>query len=134
MLHLKNNQTKNMIQTIKLDFIVYIMIIILFIIISSSIGQDYSALRRRLEYLNDIEEISWVEYQDTNIYIGFLGLPRDFGLIVRAAALHGNRALGFGVHVWAMRAADRGLLFDGRWHPYCEATARHGKVQSSSCP
>ena len=95
-------------------------------------GGDSNALAKRLAYLKDLPEISWVKFDDNNVYIGFNTRPSDLRMIVNAAAIHGNRALGFGVHVWAVR--DFQMDFHPRWDSsYCTATARHGKLQKSDC-
>ena len=80
----------------------------------------------------DIPEISWVEFKNNNVYIGFNERTKDMRMIINAAALHGNRAYGFGVHVWAVDEKYRG------WSPgndpyYCTATARHGKIEHNDC-
>ena len=59
-------------------------------------------------------------------------LPKDLRAIINAAAIWGNKAYGFGVHVWAVDARYKG------WRPgdgpfYCEATARYGKIEDNSC-
>ena len=64
--------------------------------------RDQAALQKRLLYLSDIPEISWVEFDGNNVYIGFKELPSDFRTIVKAAAYHGNKAYSSGVHVWAV--------------------------------
>ena len=99
---------------------------------SQTMARDQDALKSRLAYLKDIPEIAWVEFDGNNVYIGFKERPSDLRTIVNGAALWGNKAYGFGVHVWAVEARYRG------WRPgegpyYCEATARYGKVQDSSC-
>ena len=106
--------------------------ILLALATSNTMAGDQDALKSRLEYLKDIPEIAWVEFDGNNVYIGFKKRPSDLRTIVNAAALWGNKAYGFGVHVWAVEARLRG------WRPgegpyYCEATARYGKVQDSSC-
>jgi hypothetical protein len=95
-------------------------------------AEKSSVLRSALSYLNDINEIAWVDIEDNNVYIGWKSIPPDFSVINRGAAFQGNKALDFGVHVWSVKAAQRG------WRPgagpyLCETTARYGKVQDSSC-
>ena len=111
----------------------FFVITILFIAgASESIAKDQAALEKRLAYLTEISEVSWVEFDRNNVYIGFKERPADLRAIINAAAIWGNRAYGFGVHVWAVEARYRG------WRPgdgpyYCEATARHGKIENNSC-
>ena len=97
---------------------------------AKTVRRDNQALQDRLSYLGEIDEISWIEFEDNNVYIGFKRRPSDLGAIVNSAAVWGNRAHGFGVHVWATDARYRG------WRPglapyYCEATGRYGKLQDS---
>lgn len=85
-------------------------------------------LMTELNYLNDIGEVSWLEIDGNNVYIDFEPLPSDWNTIIRAAALNGNRAIDFGVHVWAMSGKQKG------WRPgdsgYTgNATARYGKIK-----
>ena len=110
----------------------FLTAVLLAICASQSIAKDQAALENRLAYLKDIPEIAWVEFDGNDVYIGFKQRPSDLRAIVNAAAVWGNRAYGFGVHVWAVEAKYRG------WRPgnapyYCEATARYGKIQDSSC-
>jgi len=89
---------------------------------------DSNALKQRLAYLKDIPEISWVEFDDNNVYIGFIKPPPDLRVIINGAAAHGNRAYGRGVHIWAVEAKYK------HWRPgdgpfYCSATARYGKLE-----
>lgn len=87
-----------------------------------------SKIRRELSYLNDVQEVSWYEVDDNNVYIGFSPVPTDWNVIIRGAAYKANKAIDFGVHVWALKGSQRG------WRPgngsfLGEVTARHGKVQ-----
>lgn len=88
---------------------------------------ENQALRERLVYLERIEEVAWVQFDRNNVYIGFRNRPEDLAAVVNAAAVLGNKAHGFGVHVWAFDSRYTG------WRPgdgpyYCQATARHGKL------
>jgi len=113
--------------------IILIAIIFIFLISIAFVQagrRDQKALEARLAYLKDIAEISWVIFDKNNVYLGFNKIPDDMGTIVRGAALQGNKAYGFGVHVWAMDA-NKG---DWKTAPhYYTATARHGRVAKSSC-
>jgi hypothetical protein len=100
--------------------------------VSITFSKDQVALNEKLSYLSDIPEISWVEIENNNVFIGFNTIPTDLSIIVRGAAVQGNLAYGFGVHVWAVKAEDH------NWRPgsgpyYCEATARSGKITKSNC-
>jgi len=85
-------------------------------------------LMESLEYLNDVEEIVWVEIDENDVYIGFAPVPDDWDLIIRGAAYNGNREINFGTHVWAAYGERKG------WRPgqstyLGEVTARYGKVE-----
>jgi len=85
-------------------------------------------IRDELQYLNDVKEIAWFEVDDNDIYIGFKTRPNDLSLILRGAALRTNNAINFGVHVWGVKASQKG------WRPgqgtyYEEVTARYGKIE-----
>ena len=93
-------------------------------------GEDAAALKSSLQYLTGIDEVEWIDFDKNNVYIGFERRPADLAAIVNAAAVIGNRAYGFGVHVWAVNAKRPG------WRPgdgpyYCEATARYGELKDS---
>ena len=116
----------------RIQIILTISLITLISCFSVAYGRDQAALNQKLSYLADINEISWVEIDENNVYVGFNKIPSDFSTIVRGAAVQGNRAYGFGVHAWAVNAKNT------NWRPgsgpyYCEATARHGKIEKSDC-
>jgi hypothetical protein len=85
-------------------------------------------LASSLAYLNDVEEIAWMDIEGNNVYLGFTKTPSDLRPFVHAVALAGNQATGFGVHVWAVvgekgwRPGQPGLL--------CESTARYEQIES----
>ncbi len=85
-------------------------------------------IMHRLEYLNDVEEIVWVEIESNTVYIGFEPIPNDWKMIIDFAALYGNNVTGFGTHVWAVYGKRKG------WRPgdssfIGSTTARHGKIE-----
>jgi len=85
-------------------------------------------LMERLEYLNDVKEIIWIEIESNIIYIGFDPVPDDWQLIINYVGLWGNAKIGFGCHVWAIHTRQKG------WRPGNSAylgqiTARHGKIE-----
>lgn len=61
-----------------------ILALTLFLALSAH-AQDQAALEKRLEYLNDIPEVSWVKFDGNNVHIGFNKRPSDLGSIVRDA-------------------------------------------------
>ena len=97
----------------------------------SAHAQNQTALEKRLAYLNDIPEISWVKFDGNNVYIGLNKVSSDLDSIVQGAAVFGNKAYGLGVHVWAVRDTTNVPSEDFKY--YCTATARHGKVLKSDC-
>ena len=78
-------------------------------------------LERELSYLQDIPEVQWVRFEDNTVHIGVSPLPGDIAMIAQAAAVIGNRAIDFGVHVWVHPANDPNKF-------YGETTARYGKI------
>lgn len=116
----------------KIKFIIFITLLPLFIIIFTVEAKDQAALEKRLAYLETLPEVSWVDFDNNNVYIGFKSRPRDICGIINAAAIFGNRAYGFGVHVWAFTADSR----HGPVHKrpcYGLATARYGKIEKNTC-
>ena len=47
-------------------------IVVYCFLISICFAKDPAALKNSLTYLNDIPEISWVEIDNNNVFIGFL--------------------------------------------------------------
>jgi len=92
---------------------------------SSGYGEK---LKERLDYLNKVKEIIWIDIENNDVYIGFDPVPDDWKLVAQMAALHGNNKIGFGVHVWAIHTRQRG------WRPGTggylgEYTARYGSIE-----
>ena len=96
---------------------------------SSSKARE-AVLQKELAYLKSIPEVKWIVFDGNNVYLGFKSLPGDIKIIVNAAAYHGNQAINFGVHVWAVDSKFRESPSDGY---ICAATARYGKVRKNSC-
>jgi len=94
-------------------------------------ARDQRALEDRLSYLKDLPEVGWVRFDGNTVYVGFKKRPADLASIVGAAAFHGNKAYGFGVHVWAVPANNPNWKVGDTY--YCEATGRYGKVEDNSC-
>ncbi len=83
-------------------------------------------LAKTLSYLSKLEDVAWVTVEDNNVYVGLTRKAPDLELVLRAAALKGNRAINFGCHVWAV-PEDAAPGDVSRF--YGEATARYGRVQ-----
>ena len=86
------------------------------------------ALRAELKYLNDIPEIQWWEVVQNKVFMSFSPVPNNYEIIIRDAALKGNKKIDFGVHVWAVKNQPAG------WRPghspyLGEVTARYGKFE-----
>ena len=82
----------------------FIVSIFLFLYIPTIIwAADLAALKLKLNYLTSLPEISWVKFNNNDIIIGLNTYPKDFRSIINAAALHGNRAYGFGVRLWVVK-------------------------------
>jgi hypothetical protein len=100
--------------------LVLLVIQVLFSAPRTAISKDNTALKARLQYLYSIPEIKDVAFDNNTVYVYFNPLPDDWCLIIKMAAVWGNRAHGFGVHVWAMK--DKSSF-------YGEITARHGRIE-----
>jgi len=93
-------------------------------------ARQAAAAEQELAYLRtEIPEVKWVRFDGNECIVAFDPIPNDLHLIVTTAALNGNRAIGFGYHVWAVSAR----LADREWEPgepglVAAATARHGKI------
>lgn len=96
---------------------------------SSSKARE-AVLQKELAYLKSIPEVRWVVFDGNRVYLGFGSLPKDIRIIINTAAYHGNQAINFGVHVWAVDSKFRESPADGY---ICAATARYGKVRKSNC-
>ena len=90
-------------------------------------------LQRELEgFFMDIPEVIWCKFVGNTIYVGFEPYPHDGRAILRGAALHGNEAINFGCHIWAVHADQKNNpphygTFSGKW--YDEVTARYGRFE-----
>ena len=85
-------------------------------------------LRTELKYLNGIPEIQWWEVVENKVFMSFSPVPNDYVIIIRDAALKGNKRIDFGVHVWAVKNQPAG------WRPGNSpylgvVTARYGEFE-----
>lgn len=69
---------------------------------------NFDKLKTAFAYLGEIPEITWYEFDDRNVYIGFqksptIGgpAPEDWDVITKGAALKGNKAIDAYFHSWA---------------------------------
>jgi hypothetical protein len=99
--------------------------------LSSVLSGDYEhILGSELGYLKNIREVQWIEIDSNTVYVGFAPIPSDYREICNAAAFIGNRAINFGVHVWAIDATK----YNNYWRPgsgtaLYETTCRHGQFE-----
>lgn len=91
----------------------------------SSEAVDNTALRQRMAYLNDMAQVSWVDFEGGDVYVGFDERPSDLPMIVNTAAAAAAKAHGKKVHIYAVKGGQPG------WRPgdgpvLCEASVRMG--------
>ncbi len=89
---------------------------------------DNRALRERMQYLQTLRHVSWLDFEAGNIYVGFSERPPDLVTIVNSALAVAHKAHGKSVHIYAVRGGRTG------WRPgdgpiYCEASMRMGIPQ-----
>ncbi|MFI3298739.1 MAG: hypothetical protein R3Y49_02935 [Rikenellaceae bacterium] len=97
-------------------------------------GESKIEKMSELGFLNDIEDVAWWCVVDNNIaYIGFSDFPTDVKTICNSTAFQGNKALGFGFHVFAVDAKAypnyQALINEANWKYNYEVTYRHGKIE-----
>ncbi len=86
---------------------------------------DNTALRERMQYLNDMVQVSWVDFEGGDVYVGFAERPLDLPIIVNTAAAAAAKAHGKKIHIYAVQGGQPG------WRPgdgpvLCEASVRMG--------
>lgn len=86
---------------------------------------DNTALRQRMQYLNDMAQVSWVDFEGGNVYIGFPKRPSDLAMIVNSAAGVAYKAHGKKVHIYAVEGGAPGWR-PGDGHVLCEASVNLG--------
>ena len=57
---------------------------------------DNTALRERMQYLANLDEVEWLDFQGGEVYVGFRERPPDLGItmasaVTAASKAHGNR-------------------------------------------
>ncbi len=87
--------------------------------------EDSPALRQRMQYLNDLSQVSWLDIEGGNVFIGFDQRPSDLAAIVNTAAGVAYKTYGKKVHVYAVQGGKPG------WRPgdgpvLCEASVNLG--------
>ena len=91
---------------------------------------DNSALRERMQYLANLAEVDWLDFEGGNVYVGFAERPPDLASIVNSAAAVASKAHGRKVHIWAVDGGAPG------WRPgdgpvMCEASVRMGMPEKT---
>ncbi len=90
-------------------------------------------LRAALAYLDDasaLPDVAWWAVHGNEVMIGFTEWPADGEMILKGAALRGNKAIDFGCHAYGVRATDTAARMDGRIDRiYGTATARYGRIE-----
>ena len=86
---------------------------------------DNTALRERMSYLGNLAEVSWVDFESGNVFIGFDERPPGLAVLVNTAAATAHKTHGKKVHVYAVRGSQPG------WRPgdggvLCEASVKLG--------
>lgn len=78
--------------------------------------------------------IAWVEFEVNRVYIGWYRIPADFEVVNHDAAVLGNQAADMGLHLYSVKAEQRGWR-DGKGPGpcLCETLALFGKIYSSDC-
>lgn len=88
-------------------------------------------LKNATFYLVDREDVKWIEYEDNEIFIGFLPLPADYSRVCNNAAKIGNKAIDFGCRVYAYDASKYRALIGNKYY-YSYMTAwRYGQKEDS---
>ena len=86
---------------------------------------DNSALRERMQYLLNLNEVSWIDFDGGNVYVGFAKRPPDLANVVNSAAVLAHRAHGRTVHLFAVEGGQPGWR-PGDGHVMCEASMKMG--------
>ncbi|MCH8158088.1 MAG: hypothetical protein IID18_10135, partial [Nitrospinae bacterium] len=82
--------------------------------------------------LRDVPEIRWVKVDKKNIVIGWKGIPSNFPMINRTAAVNANKAVGYLIHVWSVRHTQKKWTIGTK--PYlCKTVAERRRIQQSAC-
>lgn len=95
-------------------------------------GRREKTLRNELAYLAMLPDVQWVEFEKNQVYIGWKNKPPDFAEINHQAAIKGNKAIGFKVVVWSVRADQQGWR-PGDSRPTCFTSAIRWEVDSTNC-
>ena len=77
----------------------------------------------------EMDEVDWVEYDDNEVYVGFNKFPSDLKPMINVWALQANRALDFGVRVFAVLNAPKGWRPGDKSAGLYIGAARHGKIE-----
>jgi hypothetical protein len=86
---------------------------------------DNTALRERLQYLENDHHVTWLDFEGGNVYVGFSERPAGLANLVNSALTVAHKAHGKKVHIYAVKGGQPG------WRPgdgpvLCEATMKLG--------
>lgn len=115
---------------------ILLTMLLFFAFASVSLAGNKAALKNRLAYLNNIEEVSEVKFIDNQVYIGFNWPVQDMGMIVGAAAAFGSEAYGSMITVWGCEY-NANISNPKNWNVYrrgkCYAIGRGGQARTNRC-
>jgi hypothetical protein len=96
----------------------------------SSEVENNPALVQRMQYLTDLAEIDWVDFEGGNIYVGFNRKTGELPNIVNTAVAIAHKTHGKKVHLYAVDGGQPGWrLGDGPL--FCEARMNMGSLQQA---
>jgi hypothetical protein len=88
---------------------------------------DNSALMARMQYLNNLADVAWLDFDGGDVYVGFSGRPPDLAEIVNSAVVVGAKAHGNRVHIYAVDGGQPGWR-EGDGPLLCEASMHMGRM------
>ena len=107
--------------------VVMLAMVFFLCLVSEVMAGNQKALEERLLYLYGLPGVISVVFDRNNVYVEFKKGVRDMKSIISAAAMHGNRAYGYGVHVWACANKFDGNISNLSY--YYEVSCRHGRFE-----
>ena len=96
----------------------------------SSEVENNPALVQRMQYLTNLADIDWVDFEGGNIYVGFNRKTGELPNIVNTAVVIAHKTHGKKVHLYAVDGGQPG------WRPgdgplFCEARMNMGSLQQA---
>lgn len=92
--------------------------------------ENNPALVQRMQYLTNMAEIDWVDFEGGNIYVGFNRKTGELPNLVNSAVAIAHKTHGKKVHIYAVNGGQPG------WRPgdgpvFCEARMSLGSLQQA---